>query len=531
MLERLAATRWDVKEFARLLGVETHPGQDRFFDILLARDQTRYRCENLTIAVSAGNRAGKTLMLAIAILHHCIHKLGLRPPDPKSDREVNAWWKAPFHWYHFGIQQEVGELVYFEMVMLLDGTHPAQKGRGCPLTEELGPIAKYDQKERGEYRWVVFDPIMGGAQVHFRTTNEKALGSLGKDMNGLSFDECGFEQNLSFIVNEVMHLRRLGTGGPMVLISTPSEGFTQFADEWYRGDPESPTRERGYLSMRMSTRDNIGYGIDRQVFDRLVTGYPPSLIPQNIDGYFIEGRQAFFNHEAVDGAFVKDLPVRTDAVKGGTYVQGVDPALTYDSTWSIVLRVEGEHATGVSAARKQGKQTLNTVVDLVYTQHSDYNDVSTCITAVDTSGFGGKVFKDALGGISPLRSVEFGGTKSKKQKLLTDLKGMLEKGRLHFPREGIWLELRRQLLGYRIDDRKIETDAVMALAVAVKQLNRDLSGDGRDVPFEFFGSGTPQVDLADLPADVRAYARPRYTALDRAFRLRPNHSVATMDDE
>jgi hypothetical protein len=33
---------------------------------------------------------------------------------------------------------------------------------------------------------MVVNPLLGGAEIHFRTTNERAFGSLGKDMNGIS---------------------------------------------------------------------------------------------------------------------------------------------------------------------------------------------------------------------------------------------------------------------------------------------------------------------------------------------------------
>lgn len=521
ILAELSACRWDIGAFGRLLGVESHPGQLRFYGELIRRDITRWRPANLTLAVSAGNRAGKTLMLAIAVAHHTMFKIGMRPPDMSDIRELEAWLRAPYHWYHFGIQQEVGELVYNELADLLDGRHEAQRRRGCPLIDALGaPIAKVDLKERGEYRWVVFDPVLGGGQIHFRTTNEKALGSLGKAMNGVSFDECGFEQNLSFIVNEVLHFRRLSTGGPLILTSTPSEGFTQFSDEWKRGDPSDPNREPYRISLRMSTRDNIGYGIDQRVFDQLVAGIPESLIPQNVDGYFIEGRRAFFNHEAVDKAFVKGLPEHEPPTSAGRYVHGIDPALTYDATWSIVLRVDGGKGTGVNAERRGGKQKLSSVVELVSQPHHLYNsNGARCMSGCDVTGFGGKVFKEQLADLHPMRAIEFGGVRSKKLKLLTDLKGLIEQGRLRFPREGKWLELRRQLMGYRLEDKGLATDAVMSLAIAARLMLSVVPEDVEALPFDFFSDEeTPAVPEGYRPAPI--------TPLDR--RLRRASAVSTM---
>lgn len=475
-LDALADSRWSVEAFANLLGVTTHPGQQDMFRVALMRDENGIKPLNLNIAVAAGNRAGKTMGLALLVLHNTFHKIGLPSPESSSTSALEKWLKHPYHWYHFGIQQEVSELVYNEMVMLLDGVHPAQKGKGCPLTKFLGrKAAETEVKERGDYRWLRWADYLGGGQIHFRSTSEKALGQLGRDMHGISFDEAGFDPNLGFIVNEVLHFRRLSTAGQLFLIGTPSESFRHFADEWLKGDPASPDRAPHHISVRMSTRDNIGFGIDKSYFDRLVAAMPKHLVPQNVDGFFIEARNAFFDAGAVEACFDSDLEQSEDCKPGHSYVQGVDPALTYDSTWSIVLDATREDlVVGVLASRKSGKQSMPNVVALIKNNHEAYNEESgaRCLTACDVSGFGGKVFKDALGDVHPFRGVEFGGTRNRKVKLLTDLKGYIEKGWLKFPKSGPWLELRRQLLNYRVDDKGLATDAVMALAVATSQLVR-----------------------------------------------------------
>lgn len=539
-IEQLADTRWDVEAFARLLGIDPHEGQIRFWKACIARNETRWRAAWLTLCLSAGNRAGKTLALAVLLLHHAIFKIGVRPPDARASREIEAWLRAPYHWFHFGIQQEIGELVFFEITALLEGRHVAQKRHGCPLTDALGPIAETSLKERGEYRWVQIDPLLGGAEIHFRTTNERALGSLGKDMNGISFDECGFEQNLDFIVNEVLNMRRLGTGGPLILVSTPSEGFTGFTDEWIKGDPDDPAQLLDHLSLRMSTRENVGYGIDASMFDRIVAQMPPELIPQNIDGFFIEGRKAFFNHTAVDRAFVGDrrqklddggeiihpgLPERVPPMNGHSYVHGIDPALTYDSTWSIVLDVKGGVGTGVAADRRMGKQTMLNVVAMVQTNHYTYNaGGAECLTGLDTTGFGGKVFRDQLSGLRGLRNVEFGGTKARKVKLLTDLKGLLESGKLRFPRTGIWLELRRQLFGFRLDAKKdADDDGVMALAIAAKMMLSRPDASDISQPFDIW------ADTSEDEVAPEGYTQRTETPLDKLLALHGAVTTSRME--
>lgn len=499
--------RWDVGFFCeRFLGFKPHPGQRRLFDAYIKRDESRWRPRYLTISTAAGNRAGKTLGLAVVILHSVLFKMGKHPPNPLDPKSVERWIALGYDWYHFGVHSEVAELVFYEIVKLLSGTHEAQPN-GCPINDALGrSVADWSKKYRGEYLMVKFHPLLGGGTIHFRTTGERAIGSLGKDMDGESFDECAFEPNFPFIIDEVLHMRRLSTGGQLFLIGTMTEGITDFADKWAEGDPTTPDKKIDSFSLRISTRENIGYGIDEEMFDRLVAAMPAYLIPQNIDGYPIESREAFFGAQSVEQVFDNSMPAQEPAQRGHRYVQGVDPALTFDSTWSIVLDISGSQWRGVWADRLTGRQTSLVVAALALHAHNAYTDTSkrvTCHTGLDATGFGGKMFRDLLP--IPVRMVEFGGTKQKKLHLLNALKKVIEEGKLRLPKDGKWLGVRRQLLGYKLDDRKIEQDAVMALAVAVDVAGRNPFASSTSVPFDYFDPSSGGVSSGhQLLARIRA---------------------------
>ena len=89
--------------------------------------------------------------------------------------------------------------------------------------------------------------------------------------------------------------------------------------------------------------------------------------------------------------------------------------------------------------------------------------------------------------IRPLRGFDFGGTKAKKVELLNDLKAVIDKGQLELPMGGPWDELRRQLLIYKLDDKKLEQDAVMALAIAVRHALRNPEKGVENPTFTYFG--------------------------------------------
>ncbi len=454
---------------------------------MAARDESGWRPKYLTTVCSAGNRAGKTLGMAVAVFHSAFYKLGVKPTDGTA-QDAMRWQNSPYEWYHVGIQQETAELVHREISMILEGGHPAQRGRGCPLISEMGRVIDHTKKYRGEYLWIQFHPLVGGANIHFRTTQEKAKALLGKDMNGISFDEAAFEPHLMQIYQEVLNLRRLSTGGQLHFIGTPTEGINDYADLWEMGNTANQDRDPQVFSFRLSTRGNVGFGLAADTFDAILRQQTEYLIPQNIDGFFIEASNAYFSSISVDSCFVDSLPSEQPPAAKRKYVQGCDPGLLSDSTWAITLDNTVKDAIiGVRARTRTGKQTIQAVVNMVREGHLLYNQDSNCTTILDETGFGGKMFKQEFSIIKPLRGYDFGGTKAKKLELLSDLKATMDKKMISFPRTGIWMQLRRQLLAYKLDDKKLEQDAVMALAVAVRHALRNQHTYVENPVFTYFG--------------------------------------------
>jgi hypothetical protein len=486
----LARGRNDIEFFARRwLGIEGNPGQVAWWKACSERDETGYRPRYITTVVSAGNRAGKTLAMAVVCLHHALYKLGLANPtqgDPDSHRR---WAESPYEWYHVGIQQETAELVFREIENILSGSHPAQRGRGCAIIRELGKVIDTQKKYRGEYAWVKFNPVIGGASIHFRTTQDRAKALLGKDMNGISFDEAAFEPHLLMIYQEVLNLRRLSTGGPLHFIGTPSEGINDYAELWEKGNPENPAKDEKFISFRLSTRDNIGYGLTQNNFDDVVRQQAEYLIPQNIDGYFIEARDAFFWSQSILACY-KTLDDDVKPEKNHRYIQGVDPGISHDATWAITLDITSRtKIRGVRIRKRGGKQSISAVVNMVREGHLLYSqDGAFCTTIVDSTGLGGRLFQQEFSMIRPLRGFDFGGTKAKKVELLNDLKAVIDKGQIELPMGGPWDELKRQLLIYKLDDKKLEQDAVMALAIAVRHALRNPEKGVENPTFTYFGA-------------------------------------------
>lgn len=501
--------RWDMEFFTHdLLGLDLHGGQKRMADAYMRRDTSGWRALFLWLMVSAGNRAGKTLGVAVIIMHACLYKMGLPPPKEWTPEALRRWQALPFEWYHFGVQQEVADIVFVQIINILLGHHEAQKEGRCPLADMAGGadhIIKFpwDRKYKGDYAWVQFTEPFGGAQVHFRSTSESALGSLGQNAHGVSFDEVGVQkQRFEYVINEVLDTRRLSTGGQFILISTPAKGYSQeWADLWYTGDYASPDKMAHRFSMRMSTRDNIGFGIDPEHFSKMIEDRDQDWIDQNIDGHFIQDKDTFFSTASINNCFYAELPEHQGPREKHLYLQGIDPAIKQDSSWSLVFdavvlprdRATGELTfIGVEAKVLQGQQTVENLMSLALDGNREYSHPewgkreSRCLTGIDSTGFGGVMFTKMIRETIPdVVPISFSGSPGKKDKMLGDLRTMIDSGRLLMPKTGLWLRVRRQLIGYKRLDRHLTQDAVMALAIMVTLRKWASPTDLPSVPFNW----------------------------------------------
>ena len=496
---------WAVERF---LGVKLNRGQRKWIRAAVLRGPDGWSPAFLTTVVSAGNQAGKTFCMAVLIWLHCFYKLGIRPPDVNDPDDVRRWGTAPYVWYHVSYQQKIARHVYRELTLLFSGDHPAQfdkatgTRRGCPMMTDFGgPIVFWDKAYEGEYEYIRFHAMFGGAQIHFRNTDERGKGLLGLQMNGISFDEAAFEMYLDEVRHLVLNMRRISTGGPIHFISTPDTGSLDFQDLWEEGSPASPNRNPKTIALRLATADNIGYGITQAAYDDMKAQMPEYLWPQNLGGEFIEAKGAYFNAPQVEAMFVgpctetcepgcvTHMIEESPPEKAHRYVQGVDPGIAHDATWTCTLDATKRPFLGVRALRSQGKQSLPAIINMVNGTHLVYStNGATCQTAIDSTGMGGQMFRQEFSAIPGLLCYDFAGTKAQKLKLLGCLRSAMDKGELKVPKTGrFWQELRRQLLSYKLDDAKITQDAVMAFAIAVYYAVRNGVEQAPNASFTFYG--------------------------------------------
>lgn len=441
-----------------ILGIKLNKAQQRLARHMRVDNARQWMFK--TLVVVAANQIGKTLIEACIILWAGLYKIGVDPKDGE------AWLRAPYLWIHLGPVQQQAYHAYKDARLIIKNEHPAQGDRGR-LPKGLVELIKIEQYYDGLGFW-------NGSQAMFRTAENKGEAILGYRAAGISVDEAAFVDHLTMEINEVLMMRLISTGGPLLVFSTPNgmNDFFDLADGIKTGSEEVEdmvwTKGNDILIWAIIT-DNLGYGIDQDEIDRMERTLNPATKEQQLRGAFLEPLEAFFvPQDRILAAFVSDLPNEQPPIDGHQYAIFWDPSISSDPTAVIILDVTEYRWEGAYYRWYERPMDVAGLTNAIWQLHGRYNGhregrisvPSIATTGWDATSMGGQLVKGLVAGISPQRPVNFGGN-AVKVPSLTNLRDLLTSGRILLPNS--WTRLRQELMNYKLKDEKLKQDSVMAL--------------------------------------------------------------------
>lgn len=466
-----------------ILGIELNRAQRRWF----ARVASKDGWENKVVVHVAANQIGKTLGVAIILLWAGLYKVGVDRTDPEK------WFASPYVWFHVAPTQQQAYLPLKDMSLIIQGVHPAQRKK-CLLPREMVSAVKLEQYYDGLQFW-------NGAQIQFRTTEDKAKALQGRRAAGISYDECAFEDHLKSVVNETLMMRLISTGGPLLLVSTPNgindyyEIVQSIIQTGTEIDDKVWTTDEGWAVVWSVITDNVGYGISADVVERMERDLDETTKEQQLRGAFLEPAEAFFTPTAPIVSAFKRLPEVVPPVAGHKYVFFWDPSVASDPTAVIGLDVTKTPWQGVYFKHYPKPLPITQLLMEIQGLHALYNsetnrmERSRAMTGYDATSMGGQMLRQQLTRITPSRPLNFGGP-STKINILTNLRAALAQGKVVIPES--WTRLQREVLNYRLKDDKLAQDCVMALAGAVEIASKGFSGS-QSRPFDVSGRVTQRA--------------------------------------
>lgn len=415
-----------------VLDYKSHPSQDAWLRKSVHR-------ENL---LHPGNGWGKTDVIAKKHLR-CVLQHYL---DGDKYKTLNV-----------AITQELSELV-LERISGLINHSPILGNWFCDTTKGIvkHPYAQLRYKN--------------GAVTEFKTTKRKAESIEGKEYGYISADEIALEAHLEFIREKILLPRtRKWRDSQLDFYATPKG-----RNAYYR--VMTDIKRKGGHVQGGTSYDNPY--IDHKLFDYLCSSWSKSKVDQVVKGKFIDTSEMMFASR-VEKLFNNDLDIENGIDTGKKYIEGWDLArgrrgAKSDSTVGIrINKTELPHRITKHWSfqlpwTEKGRENFNMqpggemAHSSIEKEIRDANYESNSEVFLDSTGVGDTLYEMLMDIAQP---VDFRG--GNKDKILDHLQAVIDAGLLTSP---YIIELADEMTTYQRNDTNLDTDWLMALAVACSEI-------------------------------------------------------------
>lgn len=517
----------------QFLGILPHPGQRRWI---------RESNKRLISILRPGNKFGKTMVEAILHTWQAMTK-------PRIEGKVwseDEWMRVQYNTLVFGPTYEqsrellgmIVEMVQGNMVISVcpscDSHRINKKNAKDKYYDCLDCGIKFEQVRNRTNKSMLKDWAIevdhSGSQLlpyvgwfNRSETLGRSYDEMGKafKMKALAFitgDECADINELYTFTSNTLLPRLFTMNGSIHFVGTPQAGGIDYNRmiDMAEQEMQRPNWEKeGQLyTQRGSIYENIF--VDANYIAQIEKVADPDLRRQIVDGEIVEIGDKFFGYERVMNMVDHDLRLIDRGMVGHQYLTSVDFAFG-DSIWAdytviMVFDYTNEPWQLVYYRRFKAKEVP------IPMQYDIVKEVSRAFpgrTIIDSSGPGGKSAAAFLREIQPIK-FEAGPTgpkSSKKEEGLTSLKTAMDGGPSEELRRDVVVdangkkrelnkrwgliripnisEIISEIVSYKLDDKKIRTDSVMAMMMAVDwlMLRRPKNINNRAIDIDLLTAG------------------------------------------
>lgn len=416
-----------------------------------------------------GNRWGKSKVIAMKHIYCCMFKKGVRITGDYT------WMSMPYDTISAAMSFDQAELVFAAAEQMLK--HPAIAPFVSKIRRTPFPVIEF---------W-------NGARFHCRSAHDNGKYIDGHEYRLVTIDEAGWIPNLKELINGVV-LMRLAGGGWLDLVGTP-KGYGDL--HWYA--QRGLRGVKGYTAQRGSVFDNPHLpSEDIKRRDELLAHADPRIRDQVIYGEFVSMSGMAFTQDQLDNLFVEGMPTHVDYIEGHRYVQAWDLGRITDFTVGGTFDVTTKPYPLVDFVRLN-KVPWETQYGIIKAKRDEYR---VQLPIIDATGPQGDVIEEDLWNHEVMVDGFKISTGAIKTDLINTLQAALDEGREvigtrdefdeagnlrktpdHEPAGvGDWGLIRLppipQLVDefgrYQIDDKKLQQDCVMMVALATKAMDQML---------------------------------------------------------
>lgn len=459
-----------------LLGMPLHEGQIRYLRMAVRAMRINDQPLIRRFLLSSSNRWGKSAVISVLQLWYLFYKHGVRAATEQDHfmieyRTANI---APF--------ASLTEPVFKAMKQIMTSTYPVRKPDGTVGTNKC-QIEWFFLEDRtlNTPPFKLFF-INNSYIEHLSLMGNKGDSLQGKPYGIITYDEAARSDHLQLEIDDAITGRLLDWTAPLHLLSTPAQDsasllyYNDLYKEGLVGLNSSYTQTGSIYENTFFTKDQIAEQ------EKMLENNP--LKDQVLHGKFIFGTTTLFPGADILDAEDERLNHGLLVQPGHKYVVGVDTAIGSDEMVYTVLDVTQKPFELVwqeahKGSSKSPQLHLNNLINMVESYRRDNNiqmivetfngesarfveDLPPYIRAFTHTLGTWQPHKARTDNANPLpgRTAQI-----KKADILVALKKILAAKELKIPKTEY--QLIKQLSIYKEDDKKIPTDRVIALALAV----------------------------------------------------------------
>lgn len=492
------------------LWATTYTQQQKCYDLMMKKGIYFTTPENLISEIellyttnkhilAVANQIGKTFLASLKHIWSLFYKVGIRVNAEHLDmaeyKTLNISPHSDQSHKCFEYVQRIlrGELVYYDPISnstKVNKLHPVIEGFQTGQNENLGELK------------------FGNGAIFYSKSSaqDKATSRAGEQFGLITFDECAQSRHLMSEIT-MLQSRLIRYGYSFDLVSSP-EVEKPSHQAYYRLVKKGSALKDGWFALT-----NIGllknvyiHPEQKQKAIDDITSTDKIKAIQMLEGRFVSAGKRFIPMEAVNQLFNHNGRVRKleMGLPGRKYLLVADWGMsdTGDPSWFFVLdwtdfvtenRVDIVHHEII----KGGSPTMQlTALRVIYQNFGGNGEKDgegntiwePCIFVTDTNSMGGVMIKKMLWDLKP---VSFDSHGSQKDQMLAELHNALNwKRDFEYDDDGNVIErnpdfgkirsyyieeLEEQLGSYNIiDDKKLETDAVMSLGMGIWYLEKKI---------------------------------------------------------
>lgn len=450
---------------------------DEYFPDMTYEDMELHR----RFLLSCANRWGKTAVIACLQIVYHYYKFGVQTD---SDHD---WFSVEYRTANIAPYASLTEPVFFAMKNIMTSKYPIRSHETGKVTTNDCKIEWFYLEEKTlntpPYKmYFLFNSYI----EHLSLMGGKGNNLQGKPYGLITYDEACRSDHLQVELDNSILGRLLDWTAPLHLLSTPDSDsaslvyYYQLYQEGLAHQNQSYTQEGSIFENSFMTEKQV----EEQV--SMLEGNP--LKEQMLAGKFIWGSNNLFNGQDIVDAEDSTLDNGVRYQEGHTYVIGVDTAIGSDEmVYSVVDYTERPYRLVREVACKGNSKSpqlhLNDFLMLFdeYNRPNEHGMPSVQVVLETFNGESVRFYHDLPPQVQSVTKC-FGAWQpdsvrvkndnperptpnaAKKADILINLKKFLSAKELLLPK--INHRLLQQLTIYKEDDKKLQTDRVIALALA-----------------------------------------------------------------